>query len=97
MHWARTAAAAGASNVRLVEKRGLSLRSPHKTVDSPLILGKVKQMEFKFQSNTRHSRPVLSVITLALQLVQHGMTAFPPRELDAALERLRYDHPVLQL
>jgi len=60
-------------------------------------VGKARQMEFKFQSNTRRSRPVLSVITLALQLVQHGMAAFPPRELGAALERLRYDHPALQL
>jgi len=54
-------------------------------------------LEFQFQSNTRRSRPVLSVINLALQLVQHGMTAFPPRELGAALKRLRYHHPALQL
>ena len=60
-------------------------------------VGKAKQLNFQFQSNTRRSRPVLSVITLALQLVQHGMAAFPPRELGAALERLRYDHPALQL
>lgn len=60
-------------------------------------VGKARQMEFKFQSNTRRSRPVLSVITLALQLVQHGMAAFPPRELGAALERLRYDHPALRI
>jgi hypothetical protein len=60
-------------------------------------VGKVKQIAFKFQSNTRRSRSVLSVINLALQLVQHGMAAFPPRELNAALERLRYDHPALQL
>ena len=59
--------------------------------------GKAKQLDFQFQSNTRRSRPVLSVITLALQLVQHGMAAFPPRELCAAFERLRYDHPALQL
>lgn len=59
--------------------------------------GKARQMEFQFQSNTRRSRPVLSVITLALQLVQHGMAAFPPREFRQALERMRYDHPVLQL
>ena len=59
--------------------------------------GKAKQLDFQFQSNTRRSRPVLSVITLALQLVQHGMAAFPPRELGAILERLRYDHPALQL
>jgi hypothetical protein len=60
-------------------------------------VGKARQLEFKFQSNTRRSRPVLSVITLALQLIQHGMVAFPLCELGAALERLRYDHPALQL
>lgn len=60
-------------------------------------VGKAKQLNFQFQSNTRRSRPVLSVITLASQLVQHGMAAFPPREFGAALERLRYDHPALQL
>ena len=59
-------------------------------------VGKARQMEFQFQSNTRRSRPVLSVITLALQLVQHGMAAFPPREFGVALKRLRYDHPALQ-
>lgn len=59
--------------------------------------GKAKQLEFRFQSNTRRTRPVLSVISLALQLVKHGMAAFPPREFGAALERLRYDHPALQL
>lgn len=60
-------------------------------------VGRAKQLDFQFQSNTRRSRPVLSVINLALQLVRHGMAAFPPRELGAALERLRYDHPALQL
>jgi hypothetical protein len=60
-------------------------------------VGKAKQLDFQFQSNTRRSRPVLSVISLALQLVRHGMAAFPPREFGAALERLRYDHPALQL
>ena len=60
-------------------------------------VGKRHQMEFKFQSNTRRSRPVLSVITLALLLVRHGMAAFPPREFGDALKRLRYDHPALQL
>jgi hypothetical protein len=59
--------------------------------------GKEKQLEFQFQSNTRRSRPVLSAITLALQLVQRGMASFPQRELSAALERLRYDHPALRL
>ena len=43
------------------------------------------------------SRPMLSVINLALQLVKHGMAAFPPREFNAVLERLRYDHSALQL
>jgi hypothetical protein len=60
-------------------------------------VGKAKQLEFRFQSNTRRSRSVLSVINLALQLVQHGLAAFPPRELRDALVRLRYDHPALQL
>lgn len=60
-------------------------------------VGKVRQMAFQFQSNTRRSRPVLSLISLALQLVQHGMAAFPPRAFREALERLRYDHPALQL
>lgn len=59
--------------------------------------GRARQLEFQFQSNTRRSRPVLSAITLALQLVQHGMAAFPPREFREALDRLRYDHPALQL
>ena len=60
-------------------------------------VAKEKQMAFQFQSNTRRSRPVISVINLVLQLVRHGMAAFPPCEFNAALERLRYDHPVLQL
>lgn len=60
-------------------------------------VGNAKQMTLKFQSNTRRSRPVISVISLALQLVQHGMAAFPPCEFRDALERLRYDHPALQL
>lgn len=59
--------------------------------------GKAKQMDFQFQSNTRRSRPVLSAINLALQLVRHGMAAFPPRVFSEALERLRHAHPVLQL
>lgn len=60
-------------------------------------VGKAKQLDLQFQSNTRRTRPVLSVISLALQLVQRGMAAFPPRAFGAALERLRYDRPVLQL
>ena len=60
-------------------------------------VGKARQLQFQFQSNTRRSRPVLSVITLGLQLVQHEMAAFPPREFRETLERLRYDHPALQL
>jgi hypothetical protein len=58
---------------------------------------KTRQLEFQFQSNTRRSRAVLSVISLGLQLVQKGMATFTPRELTAALHRLRYHHPVLQL
>jgi len=37
------------------------------------------------------------VITLALQLVRHGIAAFPPREIGAALKSLHYDHPALHL
>lgn len=59
--------------------------------------GKARQLDLQFQSNTRRIRPVLSVISLALQLVHHGVAAFPPRELNAALARLRYNHPALQL
>lgn len=60
-------------------------------------VGKARKLHLQFQSNTRRSRPVLSVISLALQLIRHRMAAFPPREFNAALARLRYDHPVLQL
>lgn len=59
--------------------------------------GKARQLQFQFQSNTRRSRPVLSVISLGLQLVQHEMAAFPQREFRETLKRLRYDHPALQL
>ena len=38
-------------------------------------VGKAKQLDFQFQSNTRRQYPVLSAITLALQLVQRGMAA----------------------
>ncbi|MHB9118938.1 MAG: IS4 family transposase [Burkholderiales bacterium] len=60
-------------------------------------VARTRQLEFQFQSNTRRSRHVLSVITLALQLIQRGLAAFPPRELMAALGRLRYNHPVLEI
>ena len=60
-------------------------------------VGRARKLDLQFQSNTRRFRPVLSVISLALQLVRHGLAAFPPRELNAALSRLRYDHPALQL
>ena len=56
---------------------------------------KHRQMEFQFQSNTRRSRPVLSVISLGLQLVQKNLASFPRHELNAALERLRSCHPAL--
>ena len=60
-------------------------------------VAKSHQLEFQFQSNTRRSRPVLSVITLALLLVRKGLARFPISELEAALRRLRYDHPALQI
>jgi hypothetical protein len=58
---------------------------------------KAKQLEFQFQSNTRRSRPVLSVISLALKLVRKDLATFRRAELDAALQRLRYCHPILQI
>lgn len=58
--------------------------------------GKARQLDLQFQSNTRRTRPVLSVITLALQLVRHGLHVFPQRELDTALDQLRYHHPALE-
>lgn len=58
---------------------------------------KARQMQFQFQSNTRRSRPVLSTISLALQVVRKGLFKFPPGELNAALLRLRQLHPALQL
>ena len=58
---------------------------------------KNKQMEFQFQSNTRRSRPVLSVISLGLHLVRKNLATFPRHELNAVLDRLRYCHPVLEI
>lgn len=58
---------------------------------------KARQMQFQFQSNTRRSRPVLSVISLARQIVQKGLAAFPPREIRAAYLKLRQLHPALEI
>ncbi|MEK6210903.1 MAG: hypothetical protein AABM64_11140 [Pseudomonadota bacterium] len=58
---------------------------------------RARQMQFQFQSNTRRSRPVLSVISLALQIVQKGLFKLPPGEINAALTRLRQPHSALQL
>lgn len=58
-------------------------------------IARARQMEFQFQSNTRHSRHVLSVISLGLQLVQHALTVFPIREFETALQRLRCKHAAL--
>ena len=58
---------------------------------------KAKQMQFQFQSNTRRSRAVLSVITLARQVVQRGLAAFSPGEINAALARIHQPHRALQL
>ena len=60
-------------------------------------VAKTRQMQCQFQSNTRRSRPVLSVISLGLQLVRKNLATFPRHELKAALERLRYHHPALQV
>jgi hypothetical protein len=58
---------------------------------------RARQMQFQFQSNTRRSRPVLSLISLALQIVQKGLFKFPTGEINAALTRLRQPHPALEL
>lgn len=92
---------------------GLSVsRSKHKDRFSVLLLiaclasfvlrligevAKTKQMAFQFQSNTRRSRAVLSVISLGRQLMRKNLATFPRHEFKAALDRLRYHHPVLQL
>jgi hypothetical protein len=60
-------------------------------------VAKSHQLEFQFQSSTRRSRPVLSVINLAVLLVRKGLARFPTSELEAAMRRLRYDHPALQI
>jgi len=58
---------------------------------------KSQQLEFQFQSNARRSRPVLSVINLALLLVRKRRADFARGELNAALQRLRYHHHALQI
>ncbi len=60
-------------------------------------VAKARQLDFQFQSNTRRSRAVLSVISLGLQLARKSLASFPRRELDAALLRLRFHHPALQI
>ena len=60
-------------------------------------VAKARQLQFQFQSNTRRTRPVLSVITLGLQLVQRGLGAFPPGELNAALAQFKQPHRALQI
>lgn len=56
-----------------------------------------RQLKFQFQSNTRRSRPVLSAISLALQIVRRGFGAFPASEINIALDRLRQPHPALAI
>lgn len=58
---------------------------------------KTMQLEFQFQSNTRRSRAMLSVVSLALQLIRKGTATFSQHELNTALHRLRYCHPALQI
>lgn len=41
---------------------------------------KAKRLELRFHSNMRRSRPVLSAISLALQLVRNGLDTFPQCE-----------------
>jgi hypothetical protein len=50
---------------------------------------KARQLERQCQSNTRRSRAVLSVISLARQLVRKGLAHFCSSDLHAALCRLR--------
>ncbi|MEK6212205.1 MAG: hypothetical protein AABM64_17900 [Pseudomonadota bacterium] len=58
---------------------------------------KARQLQFQFQSNTRRSHPVRSAISLALQIVRRGFGAFPPGEINIALNRLRQPHPALDI
>jgi hypothetical protein len=60
-------------------------------------VAKAKQLEFQFQSTSRRSRPVLSVVTLALHILRKGYATFRYAELNAALRGLRYHHPALQI
>lgn len=60
-------------------------------------IARARQMEFQFQSNTRRSRHVLSVISLGRQLVQLELAAFPLREFEATLQRLRCNHAALEI
>jgi hypothetical protein len=59
--------------------------------------GRAQQLEFQFQSNTRRVRPVLSVISLALQLVQRGLATFTQQQFNAALARMRCSSPALEV
>ncbi|HWQ37629.1 MAG TPA: IS4 family transposase [Burkholderiales bacterium] len=56
---------------------------------------KARQLQFQFQSNTRRSRPVLSAISLALQIVRRRLGAFPPGEINAVRRHLWQPHPAL--
>lgn len=56
---------------------------------------RARQLEFHFQSNTRRSRPVLSVIRLGLQVVRKNLAVFSRHEVKAVIERMRYDYPAL--
>jgi hypothetical protein len=58
---------------------------------------KARQLQFQFQSNTRRSRPVLSTISLALQIVRKGLDAFPSRAITAAQVRLRQPQLALEI
>lgn len=60
-------------------------------------VARTKQLEFQFQSTSRRSRPVLSLIALAAIILRKGHVTFRLDELNAALRGLRYHHPALQI
>lgn len=56
-----------------------------------------RRLEFQFQSNTRRSRHVLSAITLAIEALRRGALTSTLAEIEAALDRMRHEHPALAI
>jgi hypothetical protein len=54
-------------------------------------MAREKQLDRQCQSNTRASRPVLSVITLARQLVRKTVSGWANEAFDAVFQRLKND------